>query len=223
MDEAFQFYYADNLQMLRGLGAELVEFSPLKDGRLPRGLGGVYVGGGYPELYAEALGANASMLADVRRHAADGKAIYAECGGLMYLGQGIGNLDGKRFGMAGVIPIETAMLGRLKSLGYVEAAAGKGTMFDGAAGGATVLRGHEFHYSEIVSDRSAEDGWRAAYAISRRNGSGDGVGAPGGRDIRDMGCDGYCKGAVLASYVHVHFGSCPRAAGRFVELCRERR
>jgi cobyrinic acid a,c-diamide synthase len=116
-DEAFHFYYEDNFTMLRELGAELVEFSPLKDRRLPRGLGGVYFGGGYPELYAERLGANAGMLGDVRRHVAQGNAVYAECGGLMYMGRGIVNMEGKRFPMAGVIPIETAMLGKLKSLG----------------------------------------------------------------------------------------------------------
>jgi cobyrinic acid a,c-diamide synthase len=251
-DDAFHFYYADNLSMLRELGAELVEFSPLTDRRLPRGLGGVYLGGGYPELHCEALGANAGMLEDLRRHAADGKAIYAECGGLMYLGQGIKDLGGKRWAMAGVIPIETAMLGKLRSLGYVEAAAQEGSMFGGARrGGAMVLRGHEFHYSEIVSDHSAADGWRGAYAISRRNGSVGGGGARGhGRDARathgqdghathgqdarathgrdahatsDRTTEGYCKGAILASYVHVHFGSCPQAAERFVELCREKR
>jgi cobyrinic acid a,c-diamide synthase len=233
--------------MLRDLGAELVEFSPLKDGHLPPGLGGLYLGGGYPELHAEALGANAGMLADVRRHVAGGKAVYAECGGLMYLGQGIGDLDGKRWVMAGVIPIQTAMLGKLRSLGYVEAAAQEGSMFNGAAG-PTILRGHEFHYSEIVGDKSAQDGWRGAYRISRRNGSG-GVGVSRGRDARltrgrdardthgrdaratpaaaghgsAHATEGYSKGAVLASYVHIHFGSCPQAAGRFVELCRKRR
>ena len=206
-DEAFHFYYPDNIEILESFGAELVEFSPLRDARLPADVGGVYLGGGYPEVHAAALAANVSMLADIRRHAADGKAIYVECGGLMYLGQTITALDGTRSALAGVLPIETAMLAKLKSLGYVQAAATAESLWSDPADGQAVLRGHEFHYSEIVRDAAAAQGWRPAYAISRR----DGRQSP----------EGYAKGLVLASYVHAHFASCPRAAERFVELCRK--
>jgi cobyrinic acid a,c-diamide synthase/REP element-mobilizing transposase RayT len=205
-DAAFHFYYPDNLEMLAGLGAELVEFSPLGDQHLPPDLGGLYFGGGYPELHAAALSANQTMLQDVRRHVADGKALYAECGGLMYLGQALTTPDGARVAMAGVLPIETAMLGKLKSLGYVQAEAAPGTIWNptGSAG-AAVLRGHEFHYSEIASDRAAAEGWQSAYATKRRN--------------QQAGPEGYFKGSVLASYIHVHLASCPEAARHFVELC----
>ena len=205
-DAAFHFYYPDNLEMLAGLGAELVEFSPLGDRHLPPDLGGLYFGGGYPELHAAALSANQTMLQDVRRHVADGKALYAECGGLMYLGQALTTPDGARVPMAGVLPIETAMLGKLKSLGYVQAEAAPGTIWnpEGSAGGA-VLRGHEFHYSEIASDRAAAEGWQSAYATKRRN--------------KEADPEGYFKGSVLASYIHIHLASCPEAARHFVELC----
>ena len=206
-DEAFHFYYVDNLEILRSFGAELVDFSPLKDRRVPPGLGGIYLGGGYPELYARRLAANGSMIEDVRRHVALGKALYAECGGLMYLGQTLTTLEGNRFAMVGVLPVETTMLGKLKSLGYVEAMASAGTIWGGTGPAPkTFLRGHEFHYSDIVSDLSAADGWQRAYQIRRR--------------AEGAAAEGFFKGSVLASYVHVHFASCPWAAGRFVELCR---
>jgi cobyrinic acid a,c-diamide synthase len=204
-DAAFHFYYPDNLEMLAGLGAELVEFSPLGDRRLPPDLGGLYFGGGYPELHAAALSANQTMLQDVRRHVADRKALYAECGGLMYLGQALTTLDGARVAMAGVLPIETAMLGKLKSLGYVQAEAAPGTIWNAEGSAPAVLRGHEFHYSEIASDRAAAEGWRSAYATRRRN--------------EQAGPEGYFKGSVLASYIHIHLASCPEAARHFVELC----
>jgi cobyrinic acid a,c-diamide synthase len=208
-DKAFQFYYPDNLEILRSFGAELVEFSPLEDAHLPRGLGGIYLGGGYPEVHAAALAANESMLREIQSHAAQGRAIYAECGGLMYLGEAVTTVDGRRLAMAGVLPIETAMLERLKSLGYVEATASDESLWqDGRGGEPIVLRGHEFHYSEIVADRSAAEGWQPAYAVRRRSSEATTQ-------------EGYCRGLVLAGYMHAHFGSCPRAAERFVELCRE--
>ncbi len=146
------------------------------------------------------------MMQDVRRHVADGKALYAECGGLMYLGQGLTTPDGARVPMAGVLPIATAMLGKLKSLGYVQAEAAPGTIWNPEGSAQTaVLRGHEFHYSEIASDRAAAEGWRSAYATKRRN--------------EPAGPEGYSKGSVLASYIHVHLASCPDAARHFVELC----
>ncbi len=205
-DEAFHFYYPDNLEMLRDCGAELVEFSPLRDSHLPEGVGGIYLGGGYPEIHAAALAANTTMLADIRRHAAAGKAIYAECGGLMYLGRSVATLDGKRHDMTGVLPVETAMADRLRSLGYVEATAQAGTIWSGEGDAtAPVLRGHEFHYSQITSDGAPADGWHPAYRLRRRDGREE--------------LAGFARGRVLASYVHAHFASCPPAARRFVELC----
>ena len=146
-DQAFCFYYPDNLEWLENFGAEIVPFSPLADEDLPPDLHGLYLGGGYPELGAPQLSANQAMRRIIRERAAAGLPIYAECGGLMYLGQEISDLEGKRYPMAGVLPMSVRMLPRLKSLGYREVTlTGDGLL--GPAG--TRIRGHEFHYSEIV-------------------------------------------------------------------------
>jgi cobyrinic acid a,c-diamide synthase len=198
-DAAFSFYYPDNLEWLAQSGATLVEFSPLHDGQLPADLAGIYLGGGYPELHAAALAQNHAMLAAIRAFVAAGGAVYAECGGLMYLAQGVTDLAGVRFPLAGVLPIETAMLKSRKALGYVEATPTAATLWTCAAdAGALRLRGHEFHYSTITQDDSAAAGWQPAYAISRRRSGA-------------VEAEGFCKGAVLASYVHLHFASAPAA------------
>ncbi len=150
-DEAFHFYYADNLESLARAGVEWVPFSPLADADLPADLDGLYFGGGYPEVHAARLSDNAGMLADVREFVAAGGLVYAECGGLMYLGRALTTLDGVRYPLAGVLPIETAMLEKLKVLGYTEVAWAADSLW-GAAG--EVARGHEFHYSQIT----AQDG-----------------------------------------------------------------
>ena len=206
-DEAFHFYYPDNLDILRACGASLVEFSPLRDQTLPEGLAGLYIGGGYPEVHAEQLSANVSMLEAIRDFAAAGHGLYAECGGLMYMGRTLQTVDGRIVPMANVLPIETAMLKQRKTLGYVTAVPADGSLLAPAATQAPVaLRGHEFHYSEIRKDESASAGWRRACQITRR----------GQAVVED---EGYCKGAVFASYVHAHFASCPEAAAQFVSRC----
>ena len=232
-DEAFHFYYPDNLELLAECGAELVEFSPIRDQCLPSGLAGIYLGGGYPEVHAEALSANQSFLADIRAFAASGRCLYAECGGLMYLGRALATLDGKRLALAGVVPIETAMLKSLRSLGYVEVTPMPGSIWSPGAeqpettrppeGGTPnedrlkaglqtnaplSLRGHEFHYSRVTIDESAAEGWHPAYQVRRRR-------SPAAES------DGFCKGAIVASYVHLHFASCQQAARHFVDRCRE--
>ncbi|MEK7754602.1 MAG: cobyrinic acid a,c-diamide synthase, partial [Acidobacteriota bacterium] len=206
-DEAFLFYYPDNLDLLRECGVELAEFSPLHDGRLPDRLDGLYLGGGYPELYADVLSRNRTMLDAVRSFAASGRCLYAECGGLMYLARALTNLDGNRLLLAGVLPVETAMLKKRKALGYVEVTPTDGSLWTfGAGGDVAALRGHEFHYSTVTVDDSASDGWRPAYSVRRRRSEA-------------IETEGYCRGSVVASYVHLHFASCPEAAGRFVNRC----
>ncbi len=168
-DEAFHFYYPDNLESLAAAGAQWAEFSPLADCRLPEDLDGLYFGGGYPEVHAARLAANHPMLDDVRRFAASRRAVYAECGGLMYLGRAIRTLDGVRQIMAGVLPLETAMLPRLKSLGYAEVSLAGDSLWGAAGDG---CRGHEFHYSQIVADDALAEGWRPAYSLRRRRAAG---------------------------------------------------
>src|SRR5512146_2938521 len=103
-DKAFSFYYEDNLDMLRDAGGEIIRFSPLADSVLPAGVDAVYIGGGYPELHAEALSRNVSLLGSVREWAGAGKPLYAECGGLMYLSKGIRDFENRFFSMVGVFP-----------------------------------------------------------------------------------------------------------------------
>ena len=202
-DEAFHFYYPDNLEALVEAGAELVDFSPISDTRLPADLDGLYFGGGYPEMFAARLAENAEMLSEVRQFAASGRAIYAECGGLMYLGQTLTALAGVRYPMAGVLPIWTAMLGKLKSLGYAEVTLLEDSLW--GPRGAT-FRGHEFHYSEFAEPFPADSGWQKVYSVKQRsNGPAE--------------LEGFQKGRILASYVHGHFAAHPRLIESFLGNC----
>jgi cobyrinic acid a,c-diamide synthase len=118
-DEAFHFYYEDNLSRLESLGATLVRFSPVRDKEFPS-VDGLYFGGGYPEVFAAELSANQAMRDAVKKFAGAGGPIYAECGGLMYLSRGIRTLDAVLHPMVGLLPAETVMKDRLAALGYVE-------------------------------------------------------------------------------------------------------
>jgi cobyrinic acid a,c-diamide synthase len=146
-DRAFCFYYEDNLDALRAAGADLVAFSPLDDRELPDALDALYVGGGYPELWAEALTANVNMKAAVRRFIESGRAVYAECGGLMYLAESIQGRDGQTWPMVGALPFNVVMTERLQRFGYVEVTLTRDCVW-GAAG--TAVRGHSFHCSRIA-------------------------------------------------------------------------
>jgi cobyrinic acid a,c-diamide synthase len=204
-DEAFHFYYADTFASLEQAGFTLVRFSPLHAACLPEGLHGLYLGGGYPEAFAEALSANEPMRLSVREFAGSGRPVYAECGGLMYLSQWIAGADGGRREMCGVLPCGTRMLERRKALGYAEAELTEDALWGGAG---TVARGHEFHYSELVGDPAASAGWRRVYRVGRSR---------GGERERE----GFTNGTVLASYVHLHFAARPEMARRFHRCCAE--
>lgn len=138
-DEAFCFYYADNLELLRHAGAELVEFSPLRDPP-PERVAGVYVGGGYPELHAPRLAANTETRSAIRRLALSGAPVYGECGGLMYLARTL-DVNGIAHEMCDVVPVNTRMPAPLK-IGYIEVASVGGPF------GPLSARGHVFHHSE---------------------------------------------------------------------------
>ncbi len=203
-DAAFCFYYAENLRLFEAAGMELVPFSPLTDRALPEGLDGLYFGGGYPELHAARLAANAGMLAGVRAFCASGRPVLAECGGFMYLMASLADLSGNEHAMAGVFPFRAAMGERFSALGYRQVTTLADTLL-GPAG--TRLRGHEFHYSRIVGD---VEGVADVYAAVGRKGE-----LPGRH--------GFLRGGTLGSYVHLHFGSCPQAAEAFARACREGR
>ncbi|MCL4503399.1 MAG: cobyrinate a,c-diamide synthase [Deltaproteobacteria bacterium] len=201
-DQAFCFYYPENLELLAGFGAELAPFSPLTDRELPENLQGIYLGGGYPELFAAKLAANEGLKRQIATQAAAGLPIYAECGGLMYLSQEIADLEGRCHAMAGVLPLKVRMLKRLKALGYREIT----LMANGLLGPAgTRARGHEFHYSEIVEETG---NLPRLYRLTARQGS-------------ETPPEGYYINNVLASYVHLHFGSNPEVARQLVVRCLE--
>lgn len=197
-DAAFDFYYEDNLDLLRDLGAELRFFSPLADARLPDGAGALYLGGGYPELHAAALAANGAMREAVRGFAASGRPVYAECGGLMYLSEALIDESGERHPMAGVVPGISRMTGRV-TLGYREVVALRDSPLAVAG---QVVRGHEFHYSVLDSPPP-----QPAYRRADGKETEGAVAGPAGN--------------VLASYVHLHFGSDPRLAERLVARAAE--
>ncbi len=195
-DAAFSFYYQDSLDLLEAWGARIVPFSPLDAPALPK-VDGLYLGGGFPEVFAERLSTNRPMREAITRAADEGLPIYAECGGLMYLSEGIADFDGRRFPMVGLIPSWSAMSQRL-TIGYRTVTA----RVDGPVLRAgESLRGHEFHRSQLETPL---DPVNAAYIV----------------DGDESRLEGYARGSVFASYVHLHLAARPGLAERFVGYLR---
>jgi len=201
LDRAFTFYYPENLEALIAAGAELVPFSPLEDPRLPP-VGGLYIGGGFPEFFMERLEANTTMRRDVREAIGANVPVWAECGGLMYLSQGI-SWRGRRAAMAGALSCAVEMDDRPAGHGYVLLEeTGSGTWPHAAR----QLRGHEFHHSRLTGLDSGE-----TFAYRTLRGSGT---------IR--GFDGIVRNACVAGYTHLHADGAPFWAGDFVKMIRDR-
>ncbi len=182
-DQAFCFYYEDNLKILEQHGAELIFFSPLADQVLPENCHGVYLGGGYPELHAEKLSRNHSMLASVRKFAASGGIIYGECGGFMYLCTEILTLDLKSFTMSSIFPFHVRMKPRLSRLGYRQPTL-RHDCFLGKKD--QDLHGHEFHYSELLESSETIE---TVYRLDNHSN------------------EGFIINNVIGGYIHLHFGS----------------
>jgi cobyrinic acid a,c-diamide synthase len=203
-DDAFHFYYDYNLARLEALGAEIVRFSPIHDAALPS-VDGLYLGGGYPESAATELSSNRSMIAAIREFAGRGGPIYAECGGLMYLGRSIRTLDGTSFPMVGVIPSEVVMHDRLQALGYADVETRAPSIL-GPAG--MRWRGHQFRYSTLEPPPPASI--ERIYRVAPRWGG-------------EPFAEGYRVSNVVASYVHAHWASNPGVAQSFVHACIDSR
>jgi cobyrinic acid a,c-diamide synthase len=201
-DAAFCFYYPENLELLARYGVQIKFFSPIKDHRLPQDIDGIYLGGGYPELYVKELTENSTLRKEIKENSKKGMPIYGECGGLMYLGDAIFDLNGQRHPMTGCLPFTTRMLPHLKRLGYREIKLVDDTLL-GPCG--TVMRGHEFHYSEIVADDASLS---TLYSVKDRIG-------------KSHNLEGYQVNRTIASYIHLHWGSCPKAAETFATICRQ--
>ena len=180
-DGAFSFYYESNLELMKFSGLELVEFSPIKDEKIPENLDMIYLGGGYPELYWKELSENISMKESIRQAYENGIKIYAECGGFIYLTNRLNLLDGNSGDFCSLIDVEISMKNRLNigRFGYINIETGNGIH----------TKGHEFHYSEISVDN--EKG--KFYKIEKNDG-------------RNWTC-GYRKKSLLAGYPHISFYS----------------
>lgn len=201
-DEALSFYYPENLEALEEAGAFLTFVSPLAAEALPE-VDAVYAGGGFPELHAERLAANAAFRGALREAASAGLPVYAECGGLMYLAKEL-VVDGVSRPMAGVLDLTVEQTASPRGHGYVSAQVEAANPFFERG---TTLRGHEFHYSRVV-----QGGDRSATVLRLERGTGLG-------DARD----GVCVGNVWASYLHIHALGTPAWAPALVALARANR
>ncbi len=195
-DNAFNFYYDDTLLLFERLGANLAYFSPMDDTALPEGTCGLYIGGGYPELNAEALSGNTAMLDAIRSSIASGMPTIAECGGFMYLHETMEDNDGAPWPMVGAIAGTSYKLGKLGRFGYVDIEAREDNLLCDAH---RTIPAHEFHYWD--SDNPGSDfhaqkpqsarGWDCAYATA----------------------------TMYAGYPHLYLYARPAAAKRFVDAC----
>ena len=196
-DEAFCFYYEDNLDLLRELGAEIVEFSPIHDRKLPESIQGMLIGGGYPELYARELSENVEMLESIRSAVKAGMPTLAECGGFMYLHNSMEDMEGRSWPMVGVIDALVYRTEKLGRFGYIHLTANREQIF-GSAG--AKIRGHEFHYFDSTEN-------------------GDAFHAEKPRRKRNWDC--IITGEHLAAgFPHLYYYANPEFAANFVEACR---
>ena len=195
-DQAFHFYYQENLELLRAFGAELAEFSPLRDTRLPDGLDGLYLGGGFPEAFAKRLAQNAALRHELKQAIERGIPTYAECGGLMYLAERLHDQEGRAHAMVGALPGSIRMTTRLQPFGYTTLIPRRDTILAKAR---DAIKGHEFHYSVWDYRIPAS---QAAYTVVKRRGA--------------TRLEGFARANVLASYIHVHFLTNIRWARGFV-------
>ena len=182
-DLAFSFYYDENLATLRELGVTLIPFSPMYDTHLPTGCHGLYLGGGYPEVFAKILSSNLTMLRDIHSFGKAGRPIYAECGGYMYLTTAITTIEGKEYPMVDLFKAKAIMTDRLQHFGHVV------STITGLAESDIVYRGHEFHHSVVETQSDAP---KFLISVQRRD--------------QNWPCGLYVN-RTLGTYVHAHFYS----------------
>ncbi|MBU7592500.1 cobyrinate a,c-diamide synthase [Metabacillus halosaccharovorans] len=198
-DAAFNFYYPENLEMLESKGADIFYFSPLKDEELPSDIDGLYIGGGFPEEFAQQLEKNQKAKHSIKKFIEQGLPTLAECGGFMYLTESIRTTEKKTYQMAGVIPGKVHMQQTLAALGYREISGQN----DNYLLKNVVAKGHEFHYSTY---ESTEDNIPYAYET---------------KGLRGIKKEGYLLENVVAGYTHFHFGSNPDMVDNLIGKCHE--
>ena len=200
-DEAFNFYYQSNINLLEAYGAEIKRFSPIHDRELPAEIDGLYIGGGFPEMLPKELEANKHLREAIKKAAEEGMPIYGECAGLMYLTDSITDFDGESYDMVGVLKGKTLMTQKTL-VTYSLAEATRDTLLCRAG---SQLRGHEFHNS-IITDIPSD----AEFAYSMKMGEGT-------KDKKD----GWMQYNVLASYMHIHFAQNPKIVKTFIVNCKK--
>lgn len=198
-DEAFCFYYEDNLDLLKECGAKIEYFSPLHDNGLPDGCCGILLGGGYPELYADKLGQNVTMLHAIKKAAENNMPIVAECGGFMYLHSAIADKENREYTMTEVLPAKCYNTGKLVRFGYIELVGVNGDFLPKGE----MIRGHEFHYYD------SEDNGEDCLAVKPVTG-------------KSYPCI-IEKGNCFAGFPHLYYPSNPVFAEKFVKKVREYR
>lgn len=198
MDKAFCFYYRDALELLTKMGAELIPFSPLKDDKLPEGISGLYLGGGYPELYAKELSARCSLLEEIATEIQNGLPTIAECGGFLYLHKTLEGADGNIYPLCNVISAHGFQTSKLSRFGYVNLTAQENGLLCKKG---EVLSAHEFHYWD--SEQSGTD----FHGVKPQS-------------DRSWDC-GYHTKSLYAGFPHCHLGGNPQVAQRFLHTCQE--
>lgn len=200
-DSAFNFYYPENLEIMEANGIEIVYFSPLGDEQLPEDIDGLYLGGGFPEEFAQDLARNLKAKRSIKEAIEKGLPTLAECGGFMYLTEFIETTEMKRYEMAGVIPGSVQMQSKLAALGYREINGQNGNFILENLS----ARGHEFHYSTFQADEEA-----VPYAYETKG-------------MRGVSKEGYLLHNLVAGYTHFHFASCPDMVENWIRKCLEDR
>lgn len=197
-DAAFSFYYPENIEALKRYGAEIVSISALLDKQFPIDLDGLYIGGGFPEVFAAKLEANENLRGDIRIAGEKGLPIYAECGGLMYLGRSI-RTSSQNYEMVGLLPFDTQMESKPQGHGYtiMEASAGQSWFKDH-----NEIKGHEFHNSRVINLDP-----HVKFGLNVRRGHGI-----------DGNHDGICYKNIFAAYNHIHALGCPEWAEGMIKM-----
>ncbi|MED3725533.1 cobyrinate a,c-diamide synthase [Priestia filamentosa] len=196
-DKAFNFYYEENVELLKANGAEIVEFSPLNGESVPSDVQGLYIGGGFPEEFANELSSQEQVKESFKDAINSGMPTLAECGGFMFLADSIETTNGEIHKMVGVVPGRVKMQKKRAALGYREIRGSEGNyLLDGGL----EAKGHEFHYSTFEGDEE----FTPAYET---------------KGMRGVKKEGYMKGNLLAGYTHFHFGSCPQMVEKWIAKC----
>lgn len=202
LDKAFHFYYEDNLDLMRKLGANIIFFSPLHDDCLPENLHGLYFGGGYPEVFARDLEENSYMRSKIKEAIEKGMPTYAECGGLMYLTKGITTFEGSKHEMVGIFDCHTRMTGRLQRFGYITVDIDEPCVI---ADDRSVVRAHEFHRSILEEEKNSS----YAYSVTKAS------------DRSQRWKCGLKMFNALGAYCHIHFYSNKKLAKDFIGNCEK--